>query len=95
MAHTDRKYQKVTNMRIEYMSWAQEKILYIAHWQKNIRKGNEYAYIEYLTGHKRKKILQHTLIENIKRVTNMRIEYMNWVQEKILYNTLVGKYQKG
>jgi hypothetical protein len=30
-----------------------------------------------------------------ERVTNMRIEYMNWTQKKILWYTLIEKYQKG
>ena len=39
-------------MPIEYMNWTQEKF-YVTLIEK-YRKGNEYAYIEYLTGHKRK-----------------------------------------
>ena len=40
------------------------------------------------------RILWYTLIENIKRLTNMRMEYMNWTQEKF-YVTLIEKYRKG
>jgi len=45
--------------------------------------------IEYIT------CLCHTLIENIERVTNMRIEYINWATRKILCHTLIEKYRKG
>ena len=33
-------------------------------------------------------------MENIERVTNMRIGYMDWTQEKF-YVTLIEKYRKG
>jgi hypothetical protein len=50
--------------------------------------------IEYINWATRK-ILCHTLIENIERVTNMRIEYINWATRKILCHTLIEKYRKG
>ncbi len=71
---------------------------FIAHRWKNIRKGSEYAYIEYVNCTDRKisekgsgyayieylnwtqkRILCHTLREKYQRVTNMRIEYVNWI----------------
>ena len=64
------------------------------HTDRNISKGNEYAYRIYELG-AYNKILCHTLIEDIEGVANMRIEYINWTQKKILWYTLIEKYQKG
>jgi hypothetical protein len=36
-----------------------------------------------------------TLIENIERVTNMRIEYLNWTQRKILWYALIENIRTG
>ncbi len=51
-------------MRIEYMNCAQEKF-YVTLIEK-YRKGNEYAYIEYMNWITETEFLCHTLIENIK-----------------------------
>ncbi len=48
---------------------------------KIYRKGSEYAYRIYELDNW-DKFLCHTLIEKYQRVTNVRIEYINWVQGK-------------
>ncbi len=49
----------------------------MSHTGSRYRKGDEYAYRIYEQD--TKKNFNVTLMENIKRVTNMRIEYINWI----------------
>jgi hypothetical protein len=60
---------------------------FIAHRWKNIRKGSEYAYIEYVSCPDRK--------ISEKGSEYAYIEYLNWTQKRILCHTLIEKYRKG
>jgi hypothetical protein len=74
--------KRVTNMRMEYMNWAQEKILYSTLVEKNIRKGSEYVYIECLNWtQKKKNFMAHTDRKISERVTD--IKSTNWTQSPV------------
>ncbi len=59
------------------------------------RKGSEYMRIEYILDTK-ENFMSHTDRKISERVTNMRIEYINWITEKKFFMSYTGrKYRQG